>query len=89
MEKRNFRHTKLLVLTSGVFLVMAGVGLLIPISMVQAASSYSLGVFVLITGFLIHSFWKETDRHMKLLELQNFIKNIVIFFEMFYLASNF
>ncbi len=89
MHKRQIKYGPLLVKLSGFLLIVCGVGLLFPSSFVKISSSVALAVFVLLAAFLVHAFWKEEDKSLRLLETQNFIKNFVIFFEMLYLASTF
>lgn len=89
MHRRHFKHTKILVFLSGLLLIICGPLLLVEAYNLRVYASVSLGVFVLIAAFLIHCFWKETDKQVRLLEIQNFIKNFVIFFEMIYLATTF
>ena len=89
MEYREFNRPKLLVFLSGLLLIICGPLLLISNYSLQVYAAYTLGLFVLVAAFLVHSFWKETDKHKKMLEIQNFIKNFVIFFEMIYLAGTF
>lgn len=89
MEKRHFSHTKLLVRLSGLLLLFGGIGLLIPLAIIKIISCYALAIFVLSAGLMLHSFWKETQKDYRMLELQNFIKNIVIAVEMIYLSTTF
>lgn len=88
-EKRQLLKPSIMVKLSGLLLVVCGPALLIPVKEIKIVAACSLGIFVLIAAFLIHSFWKEEEKTVKMLETQNFIKNIVIFVEMFYLASTF
>ncbi len=89
MERRNFNNPKPLLFLSGLLLITCGPLLLIPHFNLRIYASYALAGFVLIAAVLIHSFWKDQDKHRRMLEAQNFIKNIVICFEMLYLSSTF
>lgn len=89
MEKREFKYSRLLVKISGFALILGGVGLVLPHKMINQVACYGLAAFVLLAAFLVHSFWRENEKHLKMLEAQNFIKNFVIFFEMLYLSTTF
>ena len=89
MHRRKFKMVKVLVFLSGLLLCTCGPLILVPQFNLRVYASYALAFFVLTAAFLIHAFWKEEDKFQRMLEIQNFIKNIVIFFEMIYLASTF
>ena len=87
MERRKYKHVKILVFLSGLLLIVGGVLLQVPY--VRMYASFALAGFVLIAAFMIHSFWRVSDKHERMLEMQNFIKNFVIFFEMIYIGLSF
>lgn len=84
MHKRKYKNNKILVLISGIALICGGIGLLIPF--LHSYAALGLAFFVVLAAFMIHRFWEETDKHAKMMELQNFVKNIAIFMEMLYLG---
>ena len=69
-------NSKLLVQLSGVFLAAGGVAVLLGIW--ADLAFLLLAVLVLIMGFTMHAFWKETDEQASQTEMALFMKNLTI-----------
>ncbi len=83
-HKRNLFTPKFSVITSGIGLILGGVMLFFyPTRQLGACG---LAFFVVIAAFLLHQFWEEPEKEEKMLEGQNFLKNMAISIEMIYIA---
>ncbi|MEM9468121.1 MAG: DoxX family protein [Actinomycetota bacterium] len=69
-------NSKLLVQISGACLALGGVATLLGIWVDLAL--LLLAILVLIIGFVMHPFWKETDDMAKQMEMSMFMKNLTI-----------
>ncbi|OGI59577.1 hypothetical protein A2814_01115 [Candidatus Nomurabacteria bacterium RIFCSPHIGHO2_01_FULL_38_19] len=65
------------VIVSGLMIFMGGLGVIfgqyIQISLALIA------IFLLLVTPVMHAFWKETDPNKKMIEMQNFLKNMTMF----------
>jgi putative oxidoreductase len=84
-QKRGLVSPKLMVRVSGVLLVFGGLSLMVGYGTLYGI--IGLSVFLVIASFTIHSFWRESDRDMKLLEGMHFAKNMAILVELIYIAA--
>ena len=69
-------NSQMLVQVSGGFLALGGVATLLGIWVDLAL--LGLAILVLIIGFMMHPFWKETDDMAKQMEMSMFMKNLTI-----------
>lgn len=69
-------NSKLLVQISGVCLALGGVATLLGIWVDLAL--LLIAVLVLVIGFMMHAFWKETDQMAQQMEMSMFMKNLTI-----------
>lgn len=87
----HFRHTSMLagyaeskgvpmakesVLLTGVLLVLGGLGIFLGVYV--QISILLLVVFLLVTSFKMHAFWKESDPQAKMGDQINFTKNMAL-----------
>ena len=85
-HKRSLFSPRFSVITSGIGMLIGSAMLLFDPT--KAFGAYGLAAFVLLAAGLIHQFWKEKDPEERMLEFQNFIKNLAITAEMIYLGSS-
>lgn len=71
---KNIFMADLMVLISGVFLLVAPA--LFIIGVLEKIALAGIAVFLLLTAFLFHAFWKETDPQSKMNEMISFNKEI-------------
>jgi uncharacterized membrane protein YphA (DoxX/SURF4 family) len=73
-EARGVPNPKVLVQVSGVLILAAGLGVLFGVWADLAA----LGIvgYSLITAFMVHHFWTDTDEMTKTVEMSMFMKNL-------------
>ncbi|MDX1479110.1 MAG: DoxX family membrane protein [Saprospiraceae bacterium] len=83
-HQRNLGSPKLMVLISGIGLIIGGV--MLCFYPTRQLGSIGLAAFVVIAAGLIHHFWTEREREKRLMEGQNFVKNLAIAIEMIYIA---
>lgn len=67
---------KLATLATGVLLVAGGIGVIFYTHITIAL--WLLIIFLVPTSLIMHTFWKETDPQMKMVEMTNFMKNIAL-----------
>lgn len=75
-EGKGLANASTMVQISGVCLAAGGVATLLGIWVDLAL--LLLAVLVLVIGFLMHAFWKETDEMAKQMEMSMFMKNLTI-----------
>ncbi len=88
----HFKHTEMLagyahskgvpmakeaVLLTGLMLILGGLGILLGVYV--QFSIFLLCLFLLVTSFKMHTFWKESDPQMKMGDRVNFTKNMALF----------
>ena len=83
-HKRGLFSPRLMVRMSGVLLIAGGVSL--AIGWFTLYGIIGLSLFLVVASFTIHTFWRETDREMRLLEGTHFAKNMAILVELVYIA---
>ncbi|MEM8707799.1 MAG: DoxX family protein [Actinomycetota bacterium] len=69
-------NSKLLVQISGATFALGGVAMLF--GALTDLAALLLAIQVLIIGFMMHAFWKETDEQTKQMEMSMFMKNLAI-----------
>ncbi len=75
-ESRGLKNARPIVLISGVWLLLAGVSMII--GFYPDVGALMLAVFTLSATFLIHHFWSDEDQMTKQIEMTNFMKNLSI-----------
>lgn len=68
---------RLATIGTGIMILLGGLGII-----VGAYVGYAvllLSIFLIPTSFVMHNFWKETDQNMKMISMQMFLKNMVMF----------
>ena len=75
-QSKGLSNAKTLVQVSGVALLAGGVSVLLGIW--GDIGALGLAILLLITGVLMHAFWKETDPQAKQMEMVNFNKNVAL-----------
>lgn len=73
-RSKGLKFAELNVYLSGVLLVLAPVALIFGVF--ETASLLSLAIFLLLTSFIFHAYWKETDPMAKMNEQIAFNKNV-------------
>lgn len=66
----------LAVMGTGIVIMLAGLGVVFGVY--QPLSLLVLAAFVLIITPVMHSFWKDTDPMMKMVNMQMFMKNMAL-----------
>ena len=84
-EKRGLFAPEIMVFLSGLLLVFGGLTLITGYFMLYGI--IALSVFMLIATFTIHTFWREKNRNIFMLEAMNFVKNLAILCELLYIAT--
>lgn len=84
-EKRGLMSPELMVRLSGVALIFGGLSLMTGI--LQIYGIIGLCIFLVVSAFTIHQFWRETEREMWMLEVMHFAKNAAILTELVYIAA--
>lgn len=64
------------VFTSGIFLLLGGLSLVIGFEMI--IGMWLLVIFLVPTTFIMHTFWKEKDAQTRMIETIMFSKNIAL-----------
>ena len=87
----HFKHVKMLagyagskgvpmpreaVLLTGLMMLLGGLGVLLGVYVTY--SIYLLIIFLLVTTFMMHNFWKVTDQNARMNEELNFKKNMAL-----------
>ena len=75
-EMRGVKNAKMLVQVSGVLIAAAGLGVILGIWIDLAA--LGMVAYSLISAFMIHHFWTDTDEMTKNMEMSLFMKNLSI-----------
>ena len=75
-ESRGLKNAKMLTQISGVLIAAAGLGVILGVWIDVAA--LGMAAYALISGFLIHHFWTDTDDMTKNMEMSLFMKNLSI-----------
>lgn len=83
-HKKGLVSPKIMVRLSGVALIFGGISVATGFLLIYGIIGLSL--FLIITSFTIHNFWKETTKEMKLLESMHFAKNLAILTELIYIG---
>ncbi len=69
---------------AGVLLIFGGIAFAIPDY--RTFGVVGLSIFLFVSSFTIHQFWKETSNDMRMIELLNFVKNLAILTELLYIG---
>lgn len=85
-HKRGLISPRLMVRLSGIALILGGLSLITGIGRIYGI--VGLAVFLIVASFTIHTFWRESDREMQLLEGTHFAKNMAILIELAYIATS-
>lgn len=84
-HKRGLISPRLMVYISGVALIFGGLSLMT--GFLKLYGIIGLSIFLVIAAFTIHSFWRERERELQMLEAMNFAKNMAIVTELIYIAA--
>ncbi len=69
-------YPKLAVLGTGALLLAGGIGVIFGVY--PTVSLLLILLFLLPTSFIMHAFWQETDKNLKMNEKINFLKNLAL-----------
>lgn len=75
-ESRGVPSPKPAVQVSGVALLLGGISILFGIW--ADIGSLGLAILLLVTAFMMHAFWKETDEMNKMMEMVQFNKDVAL-----------
>jgi uncharacterized membrane protein YphA (DoxX/SURF4 family) len=67
---------RLAVLGSGVWLIVGALGVLLNVQVVIAG--ILVAVFLVVTAVTMHNFWTVSDEQMKMVEMTQFMKNMML-----------
>lgn len=67
---------KLATIVTGVMLLLAGLGILFGVYINYAV--LLLVIFLIPVSFMMHNFWKETDPNARMMQMTQFMKNMVM-----------
>lgn len=84
-HKKGLVEPKIMVFLSGLLLIAGGTSMISGFFIIEGM--IGLCIFMAIAAFTIHSFWREQEREMMMLEFMHFIKNWAIIFELIYLTT--
>lgn len=84
-HKKGLIKPEVMVFLSGLLLFAGGISMLTGYFIIEGM--IGLCIFMAIASFTIHSFWKEQEREMMMLEFMHFVKNWAIIFELLYLTT--
>lgn len=83
--KKGLIKPEIMVFLSGLLLLAGGLSMISGYFMIEGM--IGLCIFMTIAAFTIHSFWKEKDREIMMIEFMHFVKNWAIIFELIYLIA--
>ena len=83
-KRRSLKYGKQLVQGTGIFLILGGVGFVLP--EFRQAAIVGLGLFLVTALVLVHHFWTCTSREERLYEALHFSKNLLILVELIYIG---
>ncbi len=75
-ESKGVPSARLAVIVSGIVILLGGLGVLLGFQL--ALSAILLFLFLIVTSFMMHNFWAIDDPQMKMVEMTQFMKNMVI-----------
>jgi len=75
-EMRGVKNAKMLTQVSGVLIAAAGLGVILGVWIDIAA--LGMAAFSLLSAFMVHHFWTDTDETTKNMEMSLFMKNLSI-----------
>lgn len=84
-HKKGLFKPEIMVFLSGLLLLAGGTSMITGYFIIEGM--IGLCIFMAIAAFTIHSFWKEQDREVMMIEFMHFIKNWAIIFELLYLTT--
>jgi len=67
---------KLATLATGLLLVLGGLGIILQSYVTLAL--WAVIIFLVPTSLIMHTFWKETDPQVKMMEMTQFMKNMAL-----------
>ena len=73
---RNVSEPKLMVMLSGLFILLGGLGIVLGAYVRIAA--LLLVIFLAVVSYKMHAFWKVRDSQMRATEMNNFMKNMAL-----------
>lgn len=73
---RNVFAARAMVMISGLFILLGGLGILFGAYVRIAA--ILLIIFLVIVSYKMHAFWKVRDSQMRAMEMNNFMKNMAL-----------
>jgi putative oxidoreductase len=85
-HKKGLFKPETMVFLSGLLLTAGGTSMITGYFIIEGM--IGLCIFMAIASFTIHSFWKEQEREMKMMEFMHFVKNWAIIFELLYLITS-
>ena len=82
-RKRKLFMPTLSVRAAGVVLILGGAAFIL--AETRLYGTLALAGFMVLATALMHRFWEEKDKQVRMLETQNFTKNLVILVELIYI----
>jgi putative oxidoreductase len=84
-HKKGLIKPEIMVFLSGLLLLAGGISMITRYFIIEGM--IGLCIFMAIAAFTIHSFWKEREKEIMMMEFMHFVKNWAIIFELLYLTT--
>ena len=75
-QLKNIPYSRIAVYLTGLMLILGGLGVILGVYVTW--SLWMLILFLLLTAFLIHNFWKAFDEQTKGQDYQSFLRNLAL-----------
>jgi len=67
---------KIAVMATGLLLLLSGLSVILGVYTFYAF--IALAVFLVVTAFVMHDFWRQEDHNMKMMEMHQMLKNMAL-----------
>ncbi len=67
---------KVAVMATGLLLLLSGLSVILGVYTFYAL--IALAVFLIVTAFVMHDFWRQEDQNMKMMEMHQMLKNMAL-----------
>jgi uncharacterized membrane protein YphA (DoxX/SURF4 family) len=75
-ESKGIKNSSFMIYASGILIILGGLGVILGISVPEALAL--IVIFLIPVSIKMHAFWKESEDATKMIEMQNFLKNIAL-----------
>jgi uncharacterized membrane protein YphA (DoxX/SURF4 family) len=74
---KNVPAPKFLVIVSGLMILLGGLSVILGVFVTYGL--YLIALFLIVTSFKMHNFWKSIDPGDRMVQMTNFMKNMALF----------